>query len=338
MGQWDSVPVWGVYHQMPGEVPVSGRVQFELAQRITRTDGRVIYPAGARVTVQIGNPDDQDAAVRAAVRSAWRARDQADAGAGFDANAWDVWWDTKILPAAVFTSFPAVDDPDIVQNKWEVKVTEQITGGKVYAVKPLREHLALPIPGVNLGLIEVPPGAPSAPLPFYAKGIAGGVAAIDDDGYVLDGNGKKVIGGAADPAQIEQQITQYLTENPVEGTVGPQGPHGPQGLKGDPGAKGADGAAGAKGDPGAKGADGAPGAPGAPGKDGKDGAPGAPGAPGVGGILPWYYTGGAWPALPDTKPTGVVLVTAYGPSYPTTIPAWIGEGAGLVPMAFSVKS
>jgi hypothetical protein len=44
----------------------------------------------------------------------------------------------------------------------------------------------------------------------------------------------------------------------------------------------------------------------------------------------WRYTGGAYPALPGTKPTGTVLVTALGPVSPAdagaTIPAWIVPG------------
>ena len=194
---WDLIPVFGVYLTAPGDLPTGGTVTFKLSQRVTRTDGRVIYPGGAEVKVQIGNPDSQNATVRAAVRSAWRAADQAAEGAGFDGAAWDIWWDTVVLPAAVFTGFPASDDPDITQRGWTVSVTEALTAGqgKQYAIQPLLAHLANPIPGINLGTVEVPPGSPTVPAPVYAKGVAGGVAALDADGDVVDASGVKVTGG-----------------------------------------------------------------------------------------------------------------------------------------------
>lgn len=197
VSKWDLIPVYGVYMTAPGDTPVQGNVQFKLSQRVTRTDGRTIYPDGARVQVTIGNPDDQDATVRAAVRSAWRAADQAAQGEEFDASEWDIWWDTKVLPAAIFTGFPASDDPDILQRDWTVTVTEALTGanGRSYAIQPLMAHLDTPIPGINLGAVEVPPGSPTVPAPVYAKGIAGGVAALDADGDVVDASGEKVTGG-----------------------------------------------------------------------------------------------------------------------------------------------
>lgn len=210
MNRWDSVPVWAVYHQMPGETPVPGKLTFSISQRITRTDGRVIYAEGARRQVTIGNPEDQDAEVRATVRAAWLALDSV--APDFDELEWSKWWDTKILPAAVFTSFPAQDDPDIVQHDWRVKVSEGIPGGKEYPIETLLRHLENPIPGVNLGVVEVPPGAPNAPLPVYAKGIAGGVAALDRDGDVVDSRGQKVVGGGGGGGDV-------ATVNGKKGTV-----------------------------------------------------------------------------------------------------------------------
>lgn len=208
VSKWDLIPVYGVYMTAPGDTPVQGNVQFKLSQRVTRTDGRTIYPDGARVQVTIGNPDDQDATVRAAVRSAWRAADQAAQGEEFDAAEWDIWWDTKVLPAAIFTGFPASDDPDILQRDWTVTVTEALTGanGRSYAIQPLMAHLDTPIPGINLGAVEVPPGSPTVPAPVYAKGIAGGVAALDADGDVVDASGEKVTGGGGgDVASVNGQ-------------------------------------------------------------------------------------------------------------------------------------
>lgn len=197
VGQWDLIPVYGVYMTAPGDTPVQGNVQFKLSQRVTRTDGRTIYPDGAKVQVTIGAADQQDATVRAAVRTAWRAADQVTLGVDFDGSAWDVWWDTYVLPAAIFTGFPAADDPDIAQRDWTVNVKEALTGasGREYAIQPLLSQLGTTIPGINLGSVEVPPGSPSVPAPVYAKGVAGGVAALDADGDVVDADGAKIIGG-----------------------------------------------------------------------------------------------------------------------------------------------
>lgn len=296
--KWDLVPVYGVFMTAPGDTPVQGNVQFKLSQRVTRTDGRTIYPDGARVQVGIGKADDQDANVRAAVRSAWRTADEAAGGESFDGSAWDIWWDTKVLPAAIFTGFPASDDPDISQRDWTVTVTEALTGanGRVYAIQPLLSHLEAPIPGINLGAVEVPPGAPTSPAPVYAKGIAGGVAALDADGDVVDASGAKLAAGEGakgdkgDPgipgapgtpgvAGTNATITGATATNLAAGatptvTVGgstsartfafgiPVGAAGADGAPGAKGEKGDSGAAGAKGDKGDKGDQGIQGVPG----------------------------------------------------------------------------
>lgn len=214
VGQWDLIPVYGVYMTAPGDAPVQGNVQFKLSQRITRTDGRTIYPDGAKVQVTIGAADQQDASVRAAVRTAWRAADQATLGGEFDGSAWDVWWDTYVLPAAIFTGFPASDDPDISQRDWTVTVKEALTGatGREYAIRPLLAQLGATIPGINLGTVEVPPGSPSVSAPVYAKGVAGGIAALDADGDVVDADGVKVTGGGGLP---EGSTLADLSETPM---------------------------------------------------------------------------------------------------------------------------
>lgn len=201
--RWDLVPVYGVYLKID-DTPSLGTVTFTLNSRITRDDGRIIYPDGATKVARVGVAEDQNSTVRSTVRAAWRAADQAanimpnQAGA-FDGTAWDTWWDDVVVPAAVFTSFPAVDDPDIVQAVPGVTVREQLQsgGGKQYTITPLLSHLDLTIPGINLGTIEVPPGSPSVPAPMYAKGIPGGIAGLDADGDVVDADGVKVVAGAA---------------------------------------------------------------------------------------------------------------------------------------------
>lgn len=238
--RWDLIPVYGVYKRAPGDDPITGKVEFKLSDRVLRVDGRVIYPDGATVTVTIGKPEEQDPVVRAAVRAAWRAVDELVDG--FDGEAWDIWWDTKVLPAAVFTGFPAADDPDISHAvPFTVIVRESLSGaaGKQYAIQPLLAHLEQPIPGINLGGVVVPPGSPSVPAPMYAKGIAGGVAGLDADGDVVDASGAKVVGGV-DESQLEaavgSAVEEYLTANPPE--AGPPGDPGEPGEPGEPGAPG----------------------------------------------------------------------------------------------------
>lgn len=49
----------------------------------------------------------------------------------------------------------------------------------------------------------------------------------------------------------------------------------------------------------------------------------------------WRYTAGAWPTLPATKPPGVSVLFAIGPTYPTVLPSWTGLGAAQIPVAYS---
>ena len=198
--RWDRVPVFGVWLKVD-DTPSPGKVAFGVGQRVTRVDGREIYPEGAQLEVTIGKQDEQDATVRSTVRAAWRAADAAAAGGSFDAVAWDTRWDTVIVPAAIFARFPAADDPDIVQSGYSVTVSERLASGKgkSYSIQPLLSQLDLPVPGINLGLVEVPPDATSTPAPVYAKGVPGGVAALDADGNVVNAHGVVVL-PAGEPA------------------------------------------------------------------------------------------------------------------------------------------
>lgn len=179
--RWDFVPVWGVYLNPVTNQMSSGEITFAVSSRITRVDGRIIYPDGAKVAVTIGDSAAQDSVVREAIRAAWRAYDAVNDPDFGDGSAWDVWFSDVIVPALICTRFPASDDPDIVQTGYTVKVTEALTsgGGKIYSITPLLAQLDTPIPGINLGTIEVPPDSPTAPAPMYAKGVAGGVASLD---------------------------------------------------------------------------------------------------------------------------------------------------------------
>ena len=45
----------------------------------------------------------------------------------------------------------------------------------------------------------------------------------------------------------------------------------------------------------------------------------------VANVLIWRYASGAYPNLPASKPTGIELVQAFGPTAPTNVPAWVGN-------------
>jgi hypothetical protein len=59
------------------------------------------------------------------------------------------------------------------------------------------------------------------------------------------------------------------------------------------------------------------------------------GGTGTSAVYVWRYSAGGWPTLAATKPAGVLEVRALGPSYPTSIPTWVGLGAAQVPMSYS---
>lgn len=211
-GRWDKVPIYAVLMNPMNETPEPATYEFLVDERVQRIDGRVIYPAGASLSVRVGDTSTQDAEVRNWVRAGWRAQDEAAAGSGFDGIAWDTWWETKIVPAAIFVAFPAEDDPDIIGDSHPVRVTERLTrtgGRKTYIVRPRMAHMSLPIPGINIGALEQPPGDPIAPAPMYAKGIPGGVPSLDGDGKIPREQLPDDVGGGLD----EAAIAEYLEEN-----------------------------------------------------------------------------------------------------------------------------
>lgn len=192
---WDRVPVWGRW-LTPRDLPIGGAIAFTIAGRLTRLDGTAIYPGDYTEKIVIGNTDQQDPVVRNQVRQALRDLDEAAAvaaGTVFDGSAWDVAWEAA-LPGAIFTSFPAVDDPDIVQSDFQVLVKEQLNTatGKTYTIETRLTSLPL---GVNLNLVEVPPGTPNNPAPVYAKSVPGGVAALDEQGFVINADGSRPANG-----------------------------------------------------------------------------------------------------------------------------------------------
>jgi hypothetical protein len=104
---------------------------------------------------------------------------------------------------------PAEDDPDISPHGWTITVEETLSGasGQKYDIVP---KLANVTAGINLANTIVPDTAPSV-SPVLIKGLAGGVAALDSDGDVVNANGEKVL-GALDPDQVDvlAQAVRYV--------------------------------------------------------------------------------------------------------------------------------
>lgn len=59
------------------------------------------------------------------------------------------------------------------------------------------------------------------------------------------------------------------------------------------------------------------------------------GGSGTSAVMVWEYTSGAYPTLPATQPAGVRILWTLGPTYPTTVPSWVGLGAGKVRLRYS---
>ncbi|MBK7822808.1 MAG: hypothetical protein IPJ61_17530 [Tessaracoccus sp.] len=184
---WDEIPVHASY-QVWRDKPDHGKIRFSALQRVTYAPTgqppRTIYAGGPVSEITIGKTDEQDPTVRAMVRAAMRAADEARPG--FDGMAWDIWWDTVYVPSAIFTSFPASDDPNISPQGWTIMAKETLQSGKgrEYAVPLHLSMLDNEVPGLNLATVEVPSGSPTVPAPSTAKGQPGGLASLDYQGKV----------------------------------------------------------------------------------------------------------------------------------------------------------
>lgn len=179
---WDPIPVYGFYQKFDG-TPITGNVEFTFDQRVLLTNGRVIYPEGAKVLVTIGNQLQQDSVIRESIRAAWRAEDALLPG--FNGTAWDVWWTDVMVPSGVFVGFPGLDDPNIaamVDPSVTVRENLQSGEGKEFQIVPVMADLDLAIPGVNLGSIVVPVDSADVPVTYWAKDTPGGIAGLDEAG------------------------------------------------------------------------------------------------------------------------------------------------------------
>jgi hypothetical protein len=100
---------------------------------------------------------------------------------------------TEGLPSLAI-DLPIVNDPQNTPNGGVITLTINFTSGgqETFKLSPL---LSWPdADGMDLALILDPALVASAP-PVNVVGIPGGVAALDAQGYVLDGNGDRVTGG-----------------------------------------------------------------------------------------------------------------------------------------------
>lgn len=114
---------------------------------------------------------------------------------------------------SIATTFPAVDDPAIVQKEWYVEVTEKITGTPdlTYYIQPRLAHLDItPRPGLNLGTILVDQAQTQTPA--LMRGLAGGVAGLDADGDVIDARGAKVTSATSFLTLFANPRTEWLAD------------------------------------------------------------------------------------------------------------------------------
>lgn len=232
--KWDQIPVYAWYYQRPG-VPSVGSVVLTVSERVHATDGRKeIYPAGAQFVVGIGKTEDQDPAARAEIHDAMKVEAEAAASAAsetWDPIEWETEWDAA-LSAAIFTYAYLSDDPNVSPNGWQLKVEEKIGGQSVkpYYVEPLSALLLNDVPGINLGTYELPPGSAVTPAPIYAKGQAGGIAALSINGFPMTSEGVEIdpagLGGAStvdeltDATPIGKTIVKAVDAAAVRTAIG----------------------------------------------------------------------------------------------------------------------
>lgn len=115
---------------------------------------------------------------------------------------------TPGVPSLDF-NLPIVDDPDNVPQGGEIVLTITFLpsgGSETFHLSPL---VAWPDAGTDLALILDPDVVAAAP-PLVMRGVAGGVAALDVDGDVVDASGDKLV-GIGDYSDIESLPGYPLT-------------------------------------------------------------------------------------------------------------------------------
>lgn len=172
LSAWDKTRVYGTWYTHDG----------------TRVPGTYTVSMPVRVTVEAG-----EAIVPAAVY-----------------QAGDLYTDSDIRPA-LDVMVPANNDPDVTPLGWQLVVTVRLTPPRE---SPIIEQYVIdtPVDGeVNLRTIPLAQTIPPTQT-MLLRGVAGGVAALNSDGQVVDAEGN-VIGGI-DSALIQDTVAVYLDENP----------------------------------------------------------------------------------------------------------------------------
>ena len=153
---WSVVPVYGVYTNPMDGSPVTGSIKLTIQNRVVSATDGEIFPEGSTQTVALGTET-----------------------------------------GSVSVNLPAVDDPDISPDNWSIKIEEKFTGltGRTYYIQPTLAMLELDPPGLNLCTIILDDNN-SKPTIAEMKGVPGGVAALNDQGKVVDASGNVVGGGS----------------------------------------------------------------------------------------------------------------------------------------------
>ena len=135
--------------------------------------------------------------------------------------------DDTIIPAGVFAAgrldtrpdvpsldilVPATDDPDIIESGWTITIS-------VNFPEPYRDEkwtievpLATPPPGINLRSLVLPDLLDGDPADVFIKlGEPGGVALLNDAGFVVNADGSLPGVGASSGVIVHEQMTPAAT-------------------------------------------------------------------------------------------------------------------------------
>ena len=108
---------------------------------------------------------------------------------------------------------PSNDDTDVTPLGWQIRIDVTLAppgGAKITE----RYVIDTPVDGeVNLRTIPLAQTIPPTQT-MLLRGVAGGVAALDSQGRVIDAEGNPVT-GAVDPGELETAIGDYFTVHPV---------------------------------------------------------------------------------------------------------------------------
>jgi len=174
LSAWDKTRVYATWYTHTA-TRIPGTWKVTMPARVTMEDGEAIIPAGVYATGEL-------------------------------------WVSDETRPA-LDIMVPSNQDPDVTPLGWQIvlEVTLTIPGGARIVE---RYQIDTPLNGeVNLRTIPLAQNI----LPsqnFLLRGVAGGVAALDSEGRVVDADGNPV---SVDPDQVEGVVRTWLEENPLPG-------------------------------------------------------------------------------------------------------------------------